>query len=437
MMKRSTQQRIFYRIFVVTMAALVLIQRVCSTGTTSVRALELTALAEVLGIPMDEDVGPKRDKMPEFLETVYDCWRSSSGNCGMPDAASDANVVRSFLGYENPSPPKAVQSYNHETELLNSLAINFNITYRMRQPEVIRYALMRIHRKALSSVEIQSLNQKCDFSHLELRVYTILDSNDKGEQVVVLKQTRDLNLTAEQLAESEWYSFYNFTDMYKADIESPVPNKQQLVMVRLSIGDSEACPGISPAHLGFTSAQGTESELIGFTKNDIQEAPLTSKIITSLSAMYRRKRDAQQQGDAGSGSIDHTDVKFDNISTNVTTSKPESRLTLEEMRSKRCRLYSHTISFADLEWEQYVIEPESYKANFCVGHCSWPLEKQDNTTKHSYIQGVANLGNPDLIPPPCCVPKDLGPLLVSLQQSPGVFEVKKWEDMVATSCSCR
>ncbi len=209
---------------------------------------------------------------------------------------------------------------------------------------------MRIHRRALSSVEIESLSQKCDFSHLELRVYTILDSNDKGEQIVVLKQTRGLNLTSEKLAEPEWYSFYNFTDMYKADVESPVPNKQQLVTVRLSIGNDEACPGISPSHLGFTSAQGTESELIGFTKNDIQGTPFTSKIITSLSAMYRRKRDVQQQHQgSGSGSIDHTDVKFENMSTNVTTSKPESKLTLEEMRANRCQIYSHTVSIPNLD----------------------------------------------------------------------------------------
>ena len=237
-----------------------------------------------------------------------------------------------------------MQSYNRETELLNSLAISFNITYRMRQPEIIRYALMRIHRRALSSVEIESLIQKCDFSHLELRVYTILDSNDKGEQIVVLKQSRSLNLTAEQLAKPEWYSFYTFTDMYKADVESPVPNKQQLVMVRLSIGDSEACPGISPSHLGFTSAQGTESELIGFTKNDVQGTPFTSKIITTLSAMYRRRRDVQQQQQGEGSGIDHTDVKFENISTNVTTSKPESKLTLQEMRTNRCQIYSHIVS---------------------------------------------------------------------------------------------
>ena len=85
--------------FAITMSALVLVQSVCSTGTGSEHALELTALAEVLGIPMDEDVGPKRERMPEFLETVYDCWSSGADNCGMPEATSDANVVRSFLGY--------------------------------------------------------------------------------------------------------------------------------------------------------------------------------------------------------------------------------------------------------------------------------------------------------------------------------------------------
>ncbi len=93
-------QSIFYRTFAVAMSALVLAQSVCSTSTSSEHALELTALAEVLGIPIDEDVGPKRERMPEFLETVYDCWRSGSDtDCGMPEATSDANVVRSFLGY--------------------------------------------------------------------------------------------------------------------------------------------------------------------------------------------------------------------------------------------------------------------------------------------------------------------------------------------------
>lgn len=98
-MLTASLQTIFYRILTVAISALVLAQSVYSSTTASEHALELTALAEVLGIPMDQDVGPKREKMPEYLETVYDCWSSGSDNCGMPEATSDANVVRSFLGY--------------------------------------------------------------------------------------------------------------------------------------------------------------------------------------------------------------------------------------------------------------------------------------------------------------------------------------------------
>ena len=69
-----------------------------NTDAETERALELSALAEILGVPMDEDVGPKRERLPEYLETVYECWNTGA-DCGLPEGASDANVVRSFLGY--------------------------------------------------------------------------------------------------------------------------------------------------------------------------------------------------------------------------------------------------------------------------------------------------------------------------------------------------
>lgn len=95
------------------------------------------------------------------------------------------------------------------------------------------------------------------------------------------------------------------------------------------------------------------------------------------------------------------------------------------------------ISFADLGWSDYVHLPLFYEANFCAGSCSWPLTRSDNTTKHSFIQGVANFGNPEIIPPPCCVPKDLDPLRVSVQEADSVIVVKIWEGMIAKSCACR
>ena len=155
----------------------------------------------------------------------------------------------------------------------------------------------------------------------------------------------NLNFTAEQLSESQWYSFKNFTEMYKTDLENPRPNKEQIVMVRLSIAETQSCPGISPSHLGFTSAQGTEAEFVGFSKNDFQSTPLASRIINTLSAVYKRRRRqaTEVKLEDGSGTVDTTDVNFDNL-TNITTSKPEEKKTLLEMKTERCQLYSHTVS---------------------------------------------------------------------------------------------
>lgn len=103
-MKNGCKSTITFE-FVLNTAALTVIllccchcQPVFGTSRASERALEMDALAELLGIPIHEDVGPKREKMPEYLETVYDCWNSGDSNC-MPEGTSDANVVRSFLGH--------------------------------------------------------------------------------------------------------------------------------------------------------------------------------------------------------------------------------------------------------------------------------------------------------------------------------------------------
>ena len=154
-----------------------------------------------------------------------------------------------------------------------------------------------------------------------------------------------MNLTEEQLSQSEWFSFNNFTEMYRTDVENPNYNKQQLVTVRLSIAETTSCPGISPSLLGFTSESGTESELVGFAKNELQSSQQTASMINSLSMMYKRKRRqaAEVSVPEGSGHIDTTDVKFDNVS-NLTTSTPEEQNTLNKMKTERCQLYSHRVS---------------------------------------------------------------------------------------------
>lgn len=103
-MEYCTQSRAFKKAFAATMAALYIVLLFCANvvpvASAAMResSLEIDALAEALGIPIHEDVGPKREKVPEFLQAVNDCWDSGSNDC-LPEGTTDANVVRSFLGY--------------------------------------------------------------------------------------------------------------------------------------------------------------------------------------------------------------------------------------------------------------------------------------------------------------------------------------------------
>lgn len=103
-METSKQSRDFWQAFAATMATLHIVLLLCGNvspvASTAKKesTLEMDALAEMLGIPIHEDVGPKREKVPEFLRTVNECWDSGSTDC-LPEGTLDANVVRSFLGY--------------------------------------------------------------------------------------------------------------------------------------------------------------------------------------------------------------------------------------------------------------------------------------------------------------------------------------------------
>jgi len=100
-------------------------------------------------------------------------------------------------------------------------------------------------------------------------------------------------------------------------------------------------------------------------------------------------------------------------------------------------LPTQQISFADLGWQNYIVQPSSYPANFCGGVCPYPLNVYHNTTKHSYIQSIVNYLNPNDVPPPCCAPNRMSSLSVIYREgSDGTVTMQTWDEMVADSCGC-
>ncbi|NWH65029.1 DERR protein, partial [Geococcyx californianus] len=65
------------------------------------------------------------------------------------------------------------------------------------------------------------------------------------------------------------------------------------------------------------------------------------------------------------------------------------------------RLY---ISFSDVGWENWIIAPQGYMANYCLGECPFPLTAELNSTNHAILQTMVHSLDPEGTPQPCCVP---------------------------------
>lgn len=103
---------------------------------------------------------------------------------------------------------------------------------------------------------------------------------------------------------------------------------------------------------------------------------------------------------------------------------------------KSCRIQTLYISFKDLKWQDWIIAPDGYGAFFCSGECSFPLNSHMNATNHAIVQTLVHLQNPSKVPKPCCAPKKLSPISVIFFLDESHVNLKKYKNMVVTSCGC-
>lgn len=106
-----------------------------------------------------------------------------------------------------------------------------------------------------------------------------------------------------------------------------------------------------------------------------------------------------------------------------------------------CRLKHLHVSFRDLGWENWVIAPEGYDANYCEGHCVFPLHAKMNASNHALVQNLVKLldGVPDdseRPPNACCAPIDLATIPVLYYSHENNIVLKKYPKMIVKSCGC-
>ncbi|NXH48879.1 GDF3 factor, partial [Dicaeum eximium] len=98
------------------------------------------------------------------------------------------------------------------------------------------------------------------------------------------------------------------------------------------------------------------------------------------------------------------------------------------------RLY---ISFSDVGWENWIIAPQGYLANYCRGDCPFPLAAELNSTNHAVLQTMVHSLDPHGTPQPCCVPVRLSPISILYYDNSDNVVLRHYEDMVVDECGCR
>ncbi|NXS03362.1 DVR1 protein, partial [Oxylabes madagascariensis] len=114
-------------------------------------------------------------------------------------------------------------------------------------------------------------------------------------------------------------------------------------------------------------------------------------------------------------------------------SPPSPPLTPSPLCKPR-RLY---ISFSDVGWENWIIAPQGYLANYCGGECPFPLAAELNSTNHAVLQTLVHSLDPQGTPQPCCVPVRLSPISILYYDNSDNVVLRHYEDMVVDECGCR
>ncbi|KAG8454937.1 hypothetical protein GDO86_001236 [Hymenochirus boettgeri] len=101
---------------------------------------------------------------------------------------------------------------------------------------------------------------------------------------------------------------------------------------------------------------------------------------------------------------------------------------------KKRRLY---IDFKDVGWQNWVIAPRGYMANYCYGECPYPLTEMLRGTNHAVLQTLVHSVEPENTPLPCCAPTKLSPISMLYYDNNDNVVLRHYEDMVVDECGCK
>ncbi|XP_026151824.1 protein DVR-1 [Mastacembelus armatus] len=105
--------------------------------------------------------------------------------------------------------------------------------------------------------------------------------------------------------------------------------------------------------------------------------------------------------------------------------------------SNVCKARTLYIDFKDVGWQDWIIAPQGYMANYCHGECPFPLSESLNGTNHAILQTLVHSLDPHSTPQPCCVPVRLSPISMLYYDNNDNVVLRHYQDMVVDECGCR
>ncbi|XP_038626652.1 bone morphogenetic protein 6 [Tachyglossus aculeatus] len=345
-------------------------------------------------------------------ERIHGCWFSMEHGLGLKKCyAFTINQSCKVLRFQN-----GCQGFTHRTHS-QTLAEDFSMEYdkefspHQQHHKEFKFNLSQIPEgEAVTAAEFR-IYKDCVVEGFKnqtflISIYQVLQEHQHRDSDLFLLDTR-----AVWAPEEGWLEF-DITATSNLWVMTPRHN----LGLQLSVVTSDGL-NISPQAAGLVSRDGPYDKqpfMVAFFK--VSQVHVRSPRATS-SRRRQQSRNRSSQAQDVSRASSATDYNSSDLKT-------------------ACRKHELYVSFQDLGWQDWIIAPKGYAANYCDGECSFPLNAHMNATNHAIVQTLVHLMNPDYVPKPCCAPTKLNAISVLYFDDNSNVILKKYRNMVVRACGC-
>nr|XP_015810454.2 bone morphogenetic protein 6 [Nothobranchius furzeri] len=303
---------------------------------------------------------------------------------------NDADMVMSFVNLVEYDRELSPQRRHHKE-------FKFNLS-QIPEGEAVTAAEFRLYKECVSGAFRNDT--------FLLRVYQVVKEHLDREADLFLLESRRL-----WAAEEGWLEF-DITATSNLWVMSPRHNLGLQVSVETSSGQSIGCK--ETGLVGRDGALEKQPFMVAFFK--VSEVHFRSARSTGGKRRQQNRNRSSQPRERSRG-LSPLDYNSSDQKT-------------------ACRRHELYVSFRELGWQDWIIAPEGYAANYCDGECSFPLNAHMNATNHAIVQTLVHLMNPENVPKPCCAPTKLHAISVLYFDDNSNVILKKYKNMVVRACGC-